>query len=94
MNATIPAMNPFARVPASFRRSKKPHARIAYGQVFSRLLEETETLRLRVVSGHLWLTMEGKREDHVLVSGQSIAVEGPGRLVAEGIEDGAVVEVA
>jgi hypothetical protein len=94
MNACIPAMNPFAQVPASLRRGEKPRTRIAYGQVFSRLLEEAETLRFRVISGHLWLTMEGGREDHLLTSGQTIAIEGPGRLVAEGIEDGALVEIA
>lgn len=94
MNTRIPAMNPFAQVPASLRRSKKPGTRIAYGQVFSRLLGKAETLRFRVLSGHLWLTMEGKREDHVLTSGQTLAIEGPGRLVAEGLEDGALVEVA
>ena len=53
MNACIPAMNPFAQAPASLRRGKKPHARIAYGQVFSRLLEEAEILRFHVITGPL-----------------------------------------
>jgi hypothetical protein len=94
MNACIPAMNPFVQVPAAFRRGKAPSMRLAYGQVFSRLLDASETLRFRVISGHLWITMEGRREDYHLSSGEILSMDGPGRLVAEGIEDGAVVEIA
>jgi hypothetical protein len=94
MNACIPAMNPFAQVPASLRRSKAPSMRLAYGELFSRFLEASEILRFRVISGHLWITMEGRREDYHLGAGENLSIEGPGRLVAEGIEDGAVVEIA
>lgn len=90
MNVCIPAI----KVPGSRPRQEAVRARIAYGQIFSRLLEEAEVLRFRVISGHLWVTQEGSRMDHLLVSGDSATFSGPGRLVAEGIEDGALVELA
>lgn len=93
MNACIPAMNFSAQVPTAIRGSKAARTRFAYGQVFSRLLEASEILRFRVISGNLWVTMEGSREDHLLSSGDTFAIEGPGRLVAEAIEDGAVFEI-
>ena len=89
MNLIIPAMN----LPGRLRRRGVARARIAYGQIFSRQLEETEVLNLRLVSGHLWVTLEGSRKDHLMVTGDAKSFAGPGRLVAEGIEDGAVVEL-
>jgi len=47
----------------------------------------------RVISGHLWVTQENSRDDHLMSAGDAMAFTGPGRLVAEGIEDGAVVEL-
>jgi hypothetical protein len=93
MNACIPAMNTSTRIPATSRRKGAARTRLAYGQIFSRQLQDAEALRFRIVSGHLWITMEGSREDHLLAAGDSITMAGPGRLVAEGIEDGAVVEI-
>ena len=93
MNACTPAMNISSRIPATSRRKGAARTRLAYGQIFSRRLQASEALRFRVTSGHLWITMEGSREDHLLAAGDSISMEGPGRLVAEGIEDGAVVEI-
>lgn len=94
MNACIPVMKPFIQVPTALRGSRRPSMRLAYGQLFSRFLGASEILRFRVVSGHLWITMEGRREDYHLGAGENLSIEGPGRLVAEGIEDGAVVEIA
>ena len=90
MNICISAM----KLPGMRPRQEAARARIPYGQIFSRLLKETEVLRFRVISGHLWVTQEGSRKDHLLVAGEFEDFAGPGRLVAEGIEDGAVVELA
>ncbi len=89
MNIVIPAMN----LPERLRRRGMARARIGYGQIFSRQLEASEVLNLRLVSGHLWVTLEGSRKDHLMVAGDAKSFAGPGRLVAEGIEDGAVVEL-
>ena len=91
MNVCNPAT---LKVPGARPRQEAARARIAYGQIFSRLLEEAEVLRFRMISGHLWVTQEGSRKDHLLAAGDTMAFAGPGRLVAEGIEDGAVVELA
>ena len=91
MNAFIPAAMKLSSVRP---RQDAARARIAYGQIFSRLLEEAEVLRFCVISGHLWVTQEGSRRDHLLVAGDVMSFAGPGRLVAEGIEDGALVELA
>ena len=91
MNVFIPAN---MKLLSARPRHEAARARIAYGQIFSRLLEETEVLRFRVISGHLWVTQEGSRKDHILSAGDTKDFAGPGRLVAEGIEDGAVVELA
>ncbi|WP_367871511.1 DUF2917 domain-containing protein [Luteolibacter sp. Populi] len=89
MNIFVPSTT----IPAEMRRREAARARIAYGQVFSRLLEDTETVSFRVISGHLWVTQENSRDDLLMSAGDAMAFTGPGRLVAEGIEDGAVVEL-
>lgn len=94
MNACIPVMNISADIPAATDRKGAARTRLAYGQIFSRHLEPAEALRIRVDSGHLWVTMEGSREDHLITAGEPLTLQGPGRLVAEGIEDGAIIEIS
>ena len=94
MNACIPVMNISADIPAATGRKGAARTRLAYGQIFSRHLESAEALRIRVDSGHLWVTMEGSREDHLITAGETLTLQGPGRLVAEGIEDGGLIEIS
>lgn len=67
---------------------------LARRQIFSRPLSGDEAFRIRVVTGNLWVTFEGSRDDHHLGEGKALRFRGPGLLVAEGIEDGAVVEIS
>lgn len=62
-------------------------------ETFSRTLGEGDSLRLRVVSGMLWATLEGDPEDHVLEAGDFRSFEGPGLCVLEGIEGAAEFEI-
>lgn len=56
-------------------------------ETFSRRLDEGDFLRMRVISGVLWVTIEGDPEDHVLAAGDFRQFDGPGLCVVEGIED-------
>src|SRR5687768_12714656 len=75
MNACIPVMNISADIPAATGRKGAARTRLAYGQIFSRHLEPAEALRLRVDSGHLWVTMEGSREDHLITAGEALTLQ-------------------
>ncbi len=59
---------------------------LARRETFSRRLEEGDALRLRVVSGMLWVTLEGDAEDHVLEAGDFRRFDGPGLCVIEAVE--------
>jgi hypothetical protein len=93
MNATATAMNPMSQVMPKARHDGWTRARIDRRQVFSRQIFEDEVFRIHVTSGHLWVTFEGSPEDHHLSDGDTWRFSGPGLLVAEGIEQGAVVEI-
>ena len=80
-------------LPGSIREPRTA-ARLQYRGLFSRRLLEGETFRIRVLDGHLWVTLEGLREDHHLAAGQTRQFQGPGLLVAEAIEGVALFEVS
>ncbi|RYD22354.1 MAG: DUF2917 domain-containing protein [Verrucomicrobiaceae bacterium] len=66
---------------------------LAARETFARRLEEGEFLRMRVVSGMLWVTLEGDPEDHVLAAGDFRQFDGPGLCVMESIDGGAQFEM-
>lgn len=94
MTSSTHTMEAPARVLAAPRRESWVRTQLAHRQLFSRFIFEGEALRIRVVSGHLWATFEGSPEDHHLSAGDARHFRGPGLLVAEGIEQGAVFEIA
>ena len=62
-------------------------------ETFARRLDDGESLRVRMISGTLWVTLEGDPEDHVLAGGEVRQFEGPGLCVAECIGELAEFEV-
>jgi len=75
---------------------KKPWwpAELVHRQIFSREVFQDEVLRIRIRKGHLWVTFEGLSDDFHLKEGDIHRFHGPGLLVAEGIEGGAVFEIS
>lgn len=57
-------------------------------------LEAGEQAEIRVLAGHLWVTVEGDARDYVLVAGTRRRFAGPGRLVAEALEAPAEIFIA
>jgi hypothetical protein len=94
MNATATAMKSMSQAMPRARHEGWTSAQIERRQIFSRQIFEDEVFRIRVTSGHLWVTFEGSPDDHHLSDGNSRRFHGPGLLVAEGIEQGAVVEIS
>lgn len=94
MNATATAMKSMSQAMPQARHEGWTRTQIDRRQLFSRRILEDEVFRIRVLSGHLWVTFEGSQEDYHLTEGQTRRFRGPGLLVAEGIEEGAVVEIA
>lgn len=45
-----------------------------------------EAFQVRCHSGTVWVSVEGDPLDHVLVSGRSVWLRGPGLLIIEGLE--------
>lgn len=93
MNATATAMKSMSQAMPGVRHEGWTSARIERRQIFSRQIFEGEVFRIRVTSGHLWVTFEGSPDDYHLTDGDTRRFRGPGLLVAEGIEQGAVVEI-
>ncbi len=75
-------------------REPRTGARLEHRGLFSRRLLEGETFRIRVLDGHLWVTLEGVREDHHLAAGEVRPFQGPGLLVAEAIQGAALFEIS
>ncbi len=78
-----------ARDTSSSLRGASVRQPLGSRQTIARTLAEGEILRVRVFSGHLWVTLEGHADDHLLAAGDLRQFTGPGRLVAEGIGHGA-----
>lgn len=93
MTALAPLMKTGSQTLPPRLREARQGERIGNRQIFSHRLRDGETCRIRVLSGHLWVTFEGMREDHHLTAGKVLQVQGPGLLVAEGIEGGAVFAI-
>ena len=93
MTALAPVMKTGSQTLPPRLREACEGKRIGNRQIFSRRLPEGETCRIRVLSGHLWVTFEGMQEDHHLTAGSVLQVQGPGLLVAEGIGGGAVFAI-
>lgn len=68
---------------------KTPTVQLPRGGIFSTPLENGERLNVMVISGHVWITMEGDAQDYILASEQEHEFSGPGLLVIEGLEQGA-----
>lgn len=94
MNATAAAMKAMSQAMPQARHEGWTRTRIGRRQLFSRRIFEGEVFRIRVLAGHLWVTFEGSRKDYHLGESEIHRFHGPGLLVAEGIEDGAVLEIA
>lgn len=47
----------------------------------------SQLLRLTVVQGHVWITMEGDATDYVAARGEKISFDHPGRVVVEALEE-------
>ncbi|QJE95827.1 DUF2917 domain-containing protein [Luteolibacter luteus] len=94
MNANATAMNYMSQTASQARRESWTRTQIGRRQIFSRQILENEVFRIRVTSGHLWVTFEGSPDDHHLSDGDSRRFYGPGLLVAEGIEQGALIEIS
>lgn len=86
-----PLMEISATDPRVFRRAI--FVRLGPRETHPRRLEAGESVRVRVDSGQLWVTLEGYPDDHVLVAGDFQQFRGPGLWVAEGIGEGAEFEV-
>lgn len=94
MIATTPVMNSYAKGVQDTPRQPWWPAELTHRQIFSRQIFEDEVLRIRVRKGHLWVTFEGSSDDFHLKEGDIHRFHGPGLLVAEGIEGGAVFEIS
>ena len=94
MTTCNPVMKHSIQEAVETRRETWTRTRLARRQIFSRPIFEGEVFRIRVVTGNLWVTFEGSRDDHHLGGGDSLRFRGPGLLVAEGIEEGAVLEIS
>lgn len=94
MNATAAAMKAMSQAMPQARHEGWTRTRIERRQLFSRRIFEGEVFRIRVTSGNLWVTFEGSPDDHHLSHGDTRRFHGPGLLVAEGIEQGAVIEIS
>lgn len=73
--------------------SKAPTMQLLRGCVFSKPLEKGESVSVTVTSGHVWITMEGDAQDHVLTVHERLEFAGPGLLVFEGLEQGARIQL-
>lgn len=62
-------------------------------RVLSCQLEPGERVVVRVKHGHAWATLEGDREDYVIAEGDPRAFSGPGLLVVQALEPGAVAQI-
>jgi hypothetical protein len=66
---------------------------LALRETFSRRLEEREPLRVRVISGVLWVTLEDDPEDYVIEAGDFRQFDGLGLCVFESIGGGAEFQI-
>ncbi|MDB6154690.1 MAG: hypothetical protein JWL90_3143 [Chthoniobacteraceae bacterium] len=90
-------MNTLTGLPIRHKRSPMQLAKatggnrellIECGAVRSLHLGASETLRVAILSGASWITLEGDAEDHVLFAGSHRTFIGPGRLVVEALHAG------
>jgi len=53
---------------------------------YSRVVSSPDLVgsRIRCLSGHLWVTVQGEGEDHILNPGQSLAIGNPGKVIIGG----------
>lgn len=63
------------------------------GGFLVRDLEAGEQADIRVLSGHLWVTVEGDARDYVLEAESRRSFAGPGRLMAEALEGPAEIVI-
>ncbi len=68
-------------------------ASLAKGIIRSQQIPPGETMRVQVIEGTAWITMEGDPEDYVVNTGEVITFPGPGLLVIEGLSNRTLLEV-
>jgi len=93
MNSSISTVKAPSGLQAVARREQWTRTRLESRRIFSRAIFDAEVFRIRMISGHLWVTFEGAENDHLMAAGDLLRFQGPGLLVAEGIEGGAVFEI-
>lgn len=106
MNALFSQIKPLADLPLRRTRAGRRHAgasrnepeelRFPKGALRALPLGTNETVKLRVLQGSWWMTMEGDHHDYAAEAGCELRFIGPGVLVVEALapENALIVESA
>lgn len=90
--ASLPSVDEAARAGGT-GPSGEAAASAGGARVLSYRLDAEERVVVRVKHGHAWATLEGDPEDYVIAEGEPRAFIGPGLLVVQGLEPGAVAQI-
>lgn len=94
-SSPAPSLRQTPRVPAAFIGTKAPAvpSRLPARATRSLRLGTGESAELRLHTGHAWITMENDPFDYAATAGEVLRFSGPGLLVVEALEAGAVFSV-
>ncbi len=81
-NFSLPAV----RLARSGARQRISEERLGAGKLFE-LRGDHRGDRIDLTDGIVWVTQPGDLEDHLLMSGDSLLITRPGRIIAQGLAD-------